>query len=214
MDTLALFGGTFDPVHFGHLNPLRDVAKVLGLTDITLIPCHIPPHKASPKIDALHRINMLKIAIEQVSTLSEPNFSIDLHEINKSSPSYTVETLRDFKQRYPSSSLLFCMGSDSYFNFTQWYQWQEILTLCNILVLARPDSIKEQTQQPNELLPFLTNDLQQFTQSKSGSIIKLNTPLFNISSTQIREKLRQNEDVSELMPQSVLNYIKKHKLYV
>lgn len=205
--TLAIFGGTFDPIHYGHIQPLEYAAKQCELDEIIVMPCHLPPHKAKPNISKEHRVTMIKLAIE-----NNPLFKIDLFEINRNSPSYTIDTLTYFKKNYPIYDLCFFMGQDSYFNLTKWYKWQEILTLAKIVVLSRPMTTK--TFPDNEFLsPYLCKDLRQFRIQKQGCILTLETPMLNISSSEIKRMLKLGEDVSKLMPESVLNYIQTHHLY-
>lgn len=205
MTPFVLFGGTFDPVHNGHIQPLITVADQLGVSEITLMPCFVSPHKSTPNTTNEHRLAMLRLA-----TANHSLFHISEYEINQATPSYTVQTLRHYKHRQPEQALLFLMGADSFLNFTRWYQWQEILQLSNILVLARPGY---DYQEPGELAPYKLDDPTKLAQSPNGKFALIESPLFNISSTEIREKLTTNEDLSELIPESVLNYIQTNHLY-
>lgn len=205
MSIRALFGGTFDPVHFGHLRPLEVAAQQLALPAITLVPCFVSPHKSQPAVSASHRYRMLELATEH-----SPLFDLSDYEIKQPSPSYTVDTLRFFKQQHPGQSLLFIMGADSFENFTQWYRWKDILELANLLVLARPGF--EQPSNP-ELQSFLTESTHNLAHYDHGHIATIDSPLLAISSTQIRQNIKEQKDLSELIPESVLNYIKKNHLY-
>ena len=143
--TIALLGGTFDPIHNGHLIPAKHVAQWLGLEQIRLMPAHIPPHKSLVTASAAQRVDMVKLASE-----SEPLFMCDERELNRSEHSYTVDTLNEIKNEQPNSVLFFIIGMDSLLTFTQWKNWQEILTLCHLVVNCRPnyplENLNDETQ--------------------------------------------------------------------
>jgi nicotinate-nucleotide adenylyltransferase len=206
---LGLFGGTFDPVHYGHLKPVQQAAKQLGISQVSLIPCHIPPHKSMPQASNLHRLNMLKIVCQL-----HPEFRIDERELRSEAKSYTVQTLKKLQLEKPEHTLCFFIGMDSLMNFNRWYQWREILKLCHLVVCQRTQhqtSNKEHI--PTELKPFICNDLSVLRNTRSGKIFIANTDRFNISSTEIRDKNIVSENISEKLPQEIIDYIDQHQLY-
>lgn len=206
---LGLFGGTFDPVHYGHLKPVLQAAKQLQIAEVCLIPCHIPPHKNMPEAANQHRLKMLEIVCRL-----HPQFSIDDRELHSDTKSYTVQTLRQLHSENPGHTLCFFIGMDSLLNFNQWYEWREILQLCHIVVCQRPQhKFSNKKQIPTELMPFICNDRSLLRSRISGKIFIANTEPVNISSTEIREKSKVDENISETMPQAIIDYIDQHQLY-
>ena len=130
---IAILGGTFDPIHHGHLKPAQQVANWLKLEKLVLLPAHIPPHKNGTYANASQRKAMVELVCEH-----DKLFHIDSRELTRTSPSYTVETLKEIKSENPHSQLFFIIGMDSLLNFTSWHQWQEILMLCHLVVNNRP----------------------------------------------------------------------------
>ena len=179
----GLFGGSFDPVHLGHLAAAKRAKEALFLDRVIFIPSGQSPHKtlsASPT----DRFNMVSLATGGI-----PGFFVSDFETKKKTKCYSYETVAEFKRLYPSDELYFIIGDDEYSSFFSWYRPYELLSMCRFAVLTRHGAkIKE---------PF------------TG--IKM--PPVKISSTEIREKISRGEDVSALLPDAANDYIKTHKLY-
>jgi nicotinate-nucleotide adenylyltransferase len=206
---LGLFGGTFDPVHYGHLRPVLQAAKQLNISEVSLIPCHIPPHKNMPQANNRHRLNMLEIVCQL-----HPEFRIDDRELHSATKSYTVQTLRQIHIENPNHTLCFFIGMDSLLNFNQWYKWREILQLCHIVVCQRPQNETSGKKLiPTELLPFICDNSTLLRSISSGKILIANTEPVNISSTEIRDKSKFDGNKSETMPQAIIDYIDQQQLY-
>jgi len=211
---LGILGGTFDPIHQGHIKSAQGVAKELGLEKVLLIPAHIPPHKTSteliPHATASQRADMVKLAC-----LNNPLFHCDTRELNRSGHSYTVDTLKELKQQHPEQPLYFIIGMDSLMSFTRWYRFQEILTLCHLVVNVRPDypveAFNDETKQL--IANYQTTDENQLTQRPAGKIFFAQKSFFPISSTQIRQDLSQQKDCSEQLLPEISDFIHKNKLY-
>lgn len=204
---IGIFGGTFDPVHQGHLACARYVLDHCHLDQLQLMPCHMPPHRASPGVSAEHRAKMIELAIA-----NEPKMQLQLLELNRNSPSYTFDSLTLLKQALPGSTLAFVIGMDSLCYFKQWYQWQQILTLSHLIVCRRPGYQSDEGDAP-ALLKAYGADISALRQSEYGAIVVLDNPDFAPSATAIRTALAQNaKNISELAP-SVLNYIQQQQLY-
>lgn len=213
-NAILLMGGTFDPIHLGHINTAKETALWLDINKVTLIPAHIPPHKTGTYACATHRANMVKLVCRE-----DPLFSLDQRELQKHSASYTIETLQAIHSEQPGIQIFFIMGMDSLLSFTQWYQWQEILKLCNIVINIRPGySIsKFKNQIPQELTNFFTNDLIEFKNAPANKMILHHCKEVDISSTTIRAELKNatNHQPSYqpfLLP-CITTYISEHKLY-
>ena len=208
-DAIALFGGTFDPIHYGHINPIVNVAKALELDQIVLLPAHIPPHKAKAKVSSLHRKAMLSLVCQDYST-----FTIDDRELHKDSPSYTVETLLEYRQLHPTAKLYFCIGMDSLLSFTTWYKWQEILKLSNLIVTVRPGyDLADITPDTTKLLSQHQVSIDDVTKAQAGKIAIIASREYDISSTEIRQLLIANKPINQLTTDKVCQYICEHQLY-
>jgi len=228
---IGILGGTFDPIHLGHTEPTKQVASYLSLDKILVIPASIPPHKATPNVTAKQRADMVKLACED-----EKNFYCDTRELARSGHSYTVDTLTELKQSYPEDKLFFIVGLDSLLTFTTWHKYQEILSLCHLVVNTRPnyqlDNVDQATQ---ELLnQHKITHLEELEKKPAGGIIIVPEiiellskqsvtasiqvpvkPLINIdvSSSEIRQRLAKNQNCQQLLNPKVLAFINKNKLY-
>ena len=216
---IGIFGGTFDPIHIGHITPIQTAAKLLNLTTINIIPANIPPHKSQPYSTSEHRAAMVKLVCEQVTL-----FHFDDRELKREKPSFTLDTLKEIHAETNNtenqSRLFFFIGMDSLINFTRWHCWQDILTLCHLVVLPRPgyqiNSVPEELQ--TRLQVFEKNTISQLnitlkSSSTSGLIYLMPDKLENISSTEIRQHIAQNKCVQQWLLPNVYQYIKKHQLY-
>lgn len=211
---IGILGGTFDPIHLGHTQSAQAVANELGLQKILLIPAHIPPHKITaeliPHASAEQRAAMVEIACKN-STL----FTCDQRELKRSGHSYTVDTLKELKLQYPNQPLYFIIGMDSLMSFTRWHQYQEILSLCHLIVNTRPNYPVEQlNDETNALLNnYQTTDITQLTQLEAGTIFFAHKCFFDISSTHIRQELVQKQSCNHLLLPSISEFINKNNLY-
>jgi nicotinate-nucleotide adenylyltransferase len=214
MKGIGILGGTFDPIHLGHTQSAQAVANELGLTKILLIPAHIPPHKISaelvPHASAEQRAAMVEIACKKSEL-----FTCDLRELNRAGHSYTVDTLKELKQKYPKKTLYFIIGMDSLLTFTTWHQYQEILSLCHLVVNTRPNySIEQLTDETKTLLSnYQTTDITELTLLDSGKIFFAHEYLLDVSSTDIRRYLTQKQACNQHLLPSISDFIHKNKLY-
>ncbi len=132
-DTIGILGGTFDPIHYGHLKPAKQTADWLGLEQLILLPAHIPAHKQNTFATTQQRVDMVKLVCD-----ADALFTLDARETLKNSTSYTIDTLIEINEEHPNSIIYFLMGLDSLLSFHQWHRWQDILSLCHLVVNARP----------------------------------------------------------------------------
>ncbi len=184
MSRIALFGGSFDPIHNAHIEIAKRALTGMDFDEIIFIPSGVSPHKDSLVTSGIHRYNMVKAAISE-----EERFSVSDFEIKKETKCYSFETLEEFKKRYPEDELYFIMGDDQYEKFTTWYKWEELLTMCKFLVFTRGGSKIEP--------PFA----------------EMKIPPIEISSSDIRERLKYGLCAASFVPESVLSYIKEKGLY-
>jgi nicotinate-nucleotide adenylyltransferase len=210
MHSIAIFGGTFDPVHQGHIKTSVAIQSHFKFDSFYFLPCKTPTIKPPAQANNAQRIQMLQLAIKQY-----PDFKIDLREVNRDSPSYMVETLQSFRQVHINSSINLIMGYDAFLSLSQWHQWNKISDLANLLIINRsyysehpiPEEIKK-------LINLHVNDTDSILKiRKSGVVCFFDAGNYVISSTELREKLRQHQNVENELPENVYAYIKQWGLY-
>lgn len=207
---MGILGGSFDPIHFGHIKPCLELAEQFQFASVKLIPCKVSPFKKNTFASAQHRWNMISII-----TGSSDLFEADAIELERETPSYTYETLKEISQKIAETKKLFwIMGEDSLHGFPQWHQAEKIMQLCHVLVMRRPSVTQELDQQAMQWLDkYLTDDISQLDKTDFGHIYMTETEMFDISSTQIRETLLSGQQPRFMLPGGVWNYIKRNQLY-
>lgn len=207
----AMFGGTFDPIHFGHLIPVETLANQTGLSRVIIMPNNVPPHRPQPEATSAQRKRMVELAIAD-----KPLFRLDERELNNQAPSYTAQTLQAWREEQgPQAPLAFIIGQDSLLTFPNWHNSESILENCHLIVCRRPGyplTMQEEAHQ-QWLERHLTNDQEALHQLPAGKIWLAETPWLTISATLIRERLERNEPCDDLLPQAVLDYINAEGLY-
>ncbi len=194
---LAIMGGTFDPIHIGHLLIAQQAYNNFGLDKIVFMPAGIPPHKKNVSITASrHRLEMVKIAIKD-----NPVFFLSQWELNQDEKSYTVETLKYFEQLNIASEIYFIIGADSLYDMFNWKEPEYLLTRSNFIVAARPGYLLENIFKDQRFKDYEKN------------IYLLDKFKMDISSSTIREYIKNNISVKYLLPDKIINYIKENKLY-
>lgn len=204
---LGIFGGTFDPIHLGHLAVARYVLEHCQLDSVKLMPCHLPPHRATPGVSSAERARMVELAIN-----TEPKLELELLELSLQQPSYSVNSLTLLQQQHPDAQLCFIIGMDSLQYFRSWHQWQQILVLAHLIVLKRPGYSAKDGDAP-ELLAKYRISLTELRTRPAGGILLLDNPEFPESATFVREQLAVNPTVQAMLPPAVLRYIQQHGLY-
>ncbi len=211
MDTSArkmvgIYGGSFDPIHYGHLRTALEVQEIFGLEQLRLIPCYQSPLKQTPQATALQRVAMVQLAIKNQATLC-----CDAREIRREKPSYTVETLASLRSELPDCALLLFIGSDAFNQLPNWYCWQQLFDYAHIVVMTRP------AVQNNALTDFFATRLVKTVESlkteNAGKLFFQPVTQLDISATAIRQLIAQNRNPQFLLPDTVLAYINKHNLY-
>ncbi len=212
MANIGLLGGTFDPIHFGHLRMAQELIEALNLDTVKFIPAATPPHKARPAVAPAHRSAMLQLAIA-----NNTGFEFDGRELLRDGPSYSIDTLRSLRSELNAhDSLVLFIGSDAFSQFNTWHHWQDIISLCHIALVQRPGQAKPDGLN-EELLSFLhdhyTENSLDLVREPAGLItMPAITPLA-ISSTAIRAQLKNQQAARYLTPDCVLDYIAQHRLY-
>ena len=195
---IGIFGGTFNPIHNGHINLVNKICDEIFLDKLFVFPTKTPPHKiAKNLVTEKDRFEMCKLAFEG-NYLAE----VSDYEINNQGKSYTIFTLRYLKEQFENAELFLFMGSDMYVTLHEWKCFEEILSLATIVVVSRSidDKIK-------------IKDYKPFLIEKGAKTIIIDIEPFEISSTKIREMIMQNEDCSCYLPQKVVEYIRYFNLY-
>lgn len=213
---IGILGGTFDPIHKGHIEPAQEALSKFELDKILVIPAHIPPHKNTTKASPEHRVNMAELVCNNIQ-----GFELDTREIKRPSLSYTIETINEIKSEYPNYELFFIMGMDSLLNFTRWHLWQEILSNCHLIINTRPgydlsviNSDTKNLLAQHQYAHSSYNTLgKKHLNKHAGFIFLHNTEKVDISSTQIREKLAKNVECSQWLTNDIIQYININQLY-
>lgn len=207
---VGIFGGTFDPVHIGHLRTSVELRKILGLSEMRLIPSANPPHKMQPETCAEHRLAMLQLALA-----NEPGLVADDRELRRQGPSYTLDTLAEIRAEIGTETpLCLCIGMDSLVNLNQWHRWCELTDLAHIVAVARPGW---HLPQSGEVLEFVhahrATSEEQLQEQPAGKVLIREITLLPISATGIRQALQRGESIRYLVPDKVIDYIRQHQLY-
>lgn len=207
--TLGIFGGTFDPVHLGHLRLALELKQHLNLDEMRLLPCYLPPHRATPSVSAAQRVEMLRIALRDCAELQ-----LDERELARAKPSYTYDTLCELRAEVGKEvSLCLCMGMDSFVTLDTWHRWQELIQLAHIVVIARPGWELPVTGVVAELLNRHGAAEQQLLQSAAGAVVMVAPRLMPISATEIRQLIKEGKSPQFLLPDNVWHYIHEQHLY-
>lgn len=199
---IALFGGTFDPIHIGHTTVAADAVVHIGADKIIFIPAKRSPLKGfSPKANDDDRFKMIALAIA-----GENRFQVSDYELKKSAPSYTLETVRKFQDDYGSGTSIHCLvGADSIDDLVYWHKIAELIDVCNLTMMYRAGC------EPPNFARFEPLWGRQRIVKLQRNIIQ--TPLVNISSTDIRNRIAAGHDVTDMLHPAVADYIRKHGLY-
>lgn len=207
---IGILGGSFDPVHFGHIKPSLQLAEDFQLDSIRLIPCKISPFKDETFASAQHRWNMVSIIAG-----SSELFEADARELQRDTPSYSYETLREIASEVANNSTLFwIMGEDALIDFPRWYQAEKIMQLCHVLVMRRPGyDVSQNASTSTWLKPYMCKDVSMLSEKQYGCIYMTDVELLDISSTQIRETVHAGKQPRFMLPGGVWNYIKRNNLY-
>lgn len=207
---IALFGGTFDPIHFGHLQSALEVQQHLGLMAVRLIPSFTPPHRESLGCDARQRLAMVKIAVA-----NNPALEVDDREIRRQGPSYTIDTLKSIREEVgPETALIMVLGLDSFVTLPSWHQWGDLLGIAHILVLDRPGWSWTITGELKALISGrMVKNATCLLRESAGMVARMQTTQFNISATDIRMRLKLHKPVGHLLPERVSQFIQEQGTY-
>lgn len=212
-EPLGIFGGTFDPVHYGHLRLAEEALAHLGLGGVRWIPAGQPPHRGVPQVSAAQRLAMVLR-----STAGNARFSVDAAEVEAAAPSYTVHTLERLRGELgPDQPIVLLVGADAFAGLTSWHRWRDLFALAHLGVSHRPGFPIEIASLPHELATEFADrrlpDPGALRAAPAGGIATFAMTQLAISATQIRKLLANGASARYLLPDAVLDYIDSHHLY-
>ena len=209
MERVGLLGGTFDPIHFGHLRLGLELREALALDEVRFIPCHNPPHRGGPVASSEQRLKMLELALSGVTGVVA-----DPRELLRDEPSYTVDTLASLRHERPAATFFWFMGMDAFASLMSWHQWEKILTLAHLVVSPRPGAPSQLSTPMQALLDERRVDSNKInsTEQSGGIYIQAVTQL-DIAATRIRELSASGQPLNYLLPERVRQFIELEKIY-
>jgi nicotinate-nucleotide adenylyltransferase len=207
---IGILGGTFDPIHYGHLRPAAEVLRALSLSEVRFVPAARPPHRPAPVAEWVHRLHMLQLA-----TAPERGFRVDEREAQIPGPSYTVRTLESMRAEFGQARLCLLMGSDAFRGLTSWFQWERLLDFAHIAVMERPGSPMRtlEASLPAWVHGRLCREPQALERTANGLILLQRVEPQNISASAIRADIAAGRSVREMLPPAVWDYIRSNQLY-
>lgn len=210
---IAIFGGTFDPVHFGHLRLAQELSSLIAADTVLFVPAGNPPHRAATTAPAQARVAMLERAVA-----GNPRFRLDLREIHKTTPSYTIETLIELRAEFGDTPLALLLGSDAFTALAGWHRWRELFDVSHIVVAHRPGLAPDwRDRLPPELgeetAQRLVRDVTGLKNRPAGHIFLHAITALDISASKIRWLIGNRESAQYLLPDSVIDYIQSKGLY-
>jgi nicotinate-nucleotide adenylyltransferase len=196
---LGIFGGTFDPIHYGHLRTAFEILHALELREMRFVPAGDPPHRPPPRVDARQRLEQVRAAIGD-----QPGFAVDDREVRRSGPSYTVLTLTELRNELPDVPLCLVVGMDAFRGLSTWHRWQELLELAHIVVAPRPGWVEPVEGAVGEVLATRrTQDRYALHASLAGRVFIQPVTQLEISSSELRDLLAKGHDPRYLVPDAV-----------
>ena len=208
---IGILGGTFDPIHFGHLRPALEIFEQLGLDELRLIPSAKPPHRWQPEASEAHRLAMVELAVKGAD-----GFVVDDREYHRDGASYTVDTLASIrdeidKKKGESEPLCMLIGMDAFEHFTTWHDWQGILNLAHLVISSRPGTRMVETA--DWMKDRVTEDINDLQKTSAGKLYFANVSQYDLSATFLRKQILAGKSLQYATPVDVSEYIKQNKLY-
>lgn len=209
MKPLGILGGTFDPVHHGHLRLAIEMAEALGLAEVRLVPLYLAPHREPPTASAALRLRMLNAAIA-----GTPNLTVDERELRRARVSYTIETLAELRRERCGRPLCLILGMDAFSGLEGWHRWREIIGLAHLAVAKRPGSALSPSGPIQGLLDrHGVPDPSELHRQEAGCLLIRDVPALDISASAIRARIAAGRSPRHLLPDAVLELIERNRLY-
>lgn len=213
---IALLGGTFDPIHFGHLRMAEELAEALDIGQVRFIPAGRPPHRGQPRAAARHRLEMARLAIA-----GNPRFVLDEREFHRATPSYSVDTLSDLRAELPAATpLVLFMGADAFLGLTTWHEWRRLFELAHVAVAHRPgfSAAAWEDALPDPLRRLISThraeQAGEILEKPAGRVFLHSITQLDISASQIRDRALRGKSLRYLLPDAVIAYLNENHLYV
>jgi nicotinate-nucleotide adenylyltransferase len=214
---IGILGGTFDPIHHGHLRLAQEALEQCGLAAVHFIPSGTPPHRNAPHADAQQRLDMVRLALN-----GNPAFILDEREVHRTDPCYTVGTLTELRAEFGANRpLCLLMGGDAFLMLHTWHEWERLFELAHIVVMQRAggrplgNAINEaDAALRSEYHARLAPAPRALRDLPAGKILVADMPALEISATDIRRRCSEKKDIRFLLPDAVANYIQSHHLYI
>lgn len=207
---IGILGGSFDPIHFGHLRTALELVEQADMDELLLIPCGLPPHKDGVVCSPRDRLHMVELAVA-----GDEHLRADSRECDKTTPSYTVETLQSLREEYGcDTAISLCVGTDAFLHLSTWYQWEKLLELANIVVMARPGwHLPENLGELESWRSRMGEEISVLRDVSCGQLCFIALTPVAVSATEIREMLAVGRSPRYLVPDSVWQYIEQQGLY-
>ena len=210
LKTLGILGGSFDPVHKGHIGLAKSVYQHCRLAELRLVPLCNPVHRQQPLASVTQRVKML-----QMATAREPGLSVDEREITRAGQSYSIDTLRSFREEFPNSALCLVMGMDAFTSLNSWREWQSIMDYAHILFTSRPGAeLRIQDKDLSKVYEARrSEDVQDIHRSRAGVIYQVPAPELDISSTEVRSMIAEGQELDAVLANEVISFIRTEGIY-
>ena len=211
---IGIFGGTFNPVHWGHLRTAQEIKKALAMDVMMLVPCGVPPHRDEPDIDPQIRLAMLNAAIA-----GNDELKVDDRELQRAGPSYTVDTLQSIRGEKGDIPIVLCVGADAFVHLDTWHHWTNLIKLAHIVVAYRPgwpvETLHQQVSDDLKtmLKEHLVTNSELLHEEPAGYVLTQKVTDIDISSSMIRQRIARGESVEDYVPSSVMQIIDSKQLY-
>ncbi len=214
---IGILGGTFDPIHHGHLRIAQEALEQCNLAQVRFIPCGTPPHRAAPRTSAKQRLEMVLLALH-----GHPDFVVDAREVARTDPCYTVDTLTALRAEFgPQKPLCLILGGDAFLQLHTWHEWKRLFALAHIVVLQRAGGLPLGNAMNNadamlkaEYRARLAPGAGVLHEAPSGAIFVADMPALEISATDIRRRCAERKSIRYLLPDAVTHFIHTHQLYL
>lgn len=206
----GIYGGTFDPVHYGHLRTALEVREAVGLDEIRFVPCREPAHRSRPVASPEQRRKMLELALDDHS----PEFVVDSRELERPGPSYMVETLASLRSEWPDLPLCLITGQDAFRHLPSWHEWLRLFDLAHFIVMSRPNTDTHWLEPlAGAVAGRLVDQPCELKGTLAGRVLLLDVIQLDISATYIRQALLSGRSARYLLPDAVLDYIRESGMY-